>query len=127
MAETIVETKAPVPFQATNDPVRASNIFNLDTIKKHLEALTENLKTFIGRQGVNAHLWKATHIQPLIDRLNNGETSNELHNKILSIPLDVVPLAPGAEHNAANPMKQPQAAGAEIPEVTPAKVIVGDL
>ena len=59
--------------------------FDAEKAKAHIETIKEHLKQFVGKQNHNPFLWIKDHLEPLVQRLEDGEKTKELFEAILSL------------------------------------------
>lgn len=110
------------PQTTTNTPEGPSSNVSASDLLAHLTTIKNNLRSFIGKPGYNAHLWASNNIKPLEDRIkkhvdNGDDITPELVAMVKALPTNPQPLAPGVERNAKNPPSQPQSAGGDIPVI----------
>ena len=86
--------------------------FDVEKAKAHIKSIEEHLKQFIGKKDHNPFLWINTHLTPLVQRLEKGDTSKDLFDAILSLKKE----APVTSITPPEPPKK------ELPVVTGLKL-----
>lgn len=107
-----VTPTTPTP-QKVAEPIVVPFAWNQAIIDKKIQDVKENLGNYEGKPGYNPFIYMSKEVNPLLARMEGGETTKELNDAILSLKSNYVPEAPGntAKENRDKGCKEPQSSG----------------